>query len=75
MKDMEKINILFEKLKKSYPKEAEVVGDVLSYILMDFMASDVLTKVIQEFLSPQQPHQKILAGLLFKVFYNKKNII
>ncbi|KAK6634904.1 hypothetical protein RUM44_000151 [Polyplax serrata] len=68
MKDMEKINVLFEKLKRSYPKEAEVVGEVLSYVLMDFTASDVLTKVIQEFLSSQQPHQKILAGLLFTVF-------
>lgn len=67
MKDMEKINVLFEKLKRSYPKEAEVVGEVLSYVLMDFTASDVLTKVIQEFLSSQQPHQKILAGLLFTV--------
>ncbi|KAL0277158.1 UNVERIFIED_CONTAM: hypothetical protein PYX00_004532 [Menopon gallinae] len=68
MRDMEKINVLFDKLKKSYPEEAAIVGDVISYILMDFTASDVLTKVIQEFLSPQQPHLKILSGLLFKVF-------
>ncbi|EEB19481.1 huntingtons disease protein huntingtin, putative [Pediculus humanus corporis] len=68
MKDMEKINALFNKLKKSYPNEAETVGEVLSYVLMDFTASDIVTRVIQEFLSSQQPHQKILAGLLFKVF-------
>ena len=67
MKDMEKINALFNKLKKSYPNEAETVGEVLSYVLMDFTASDIVTRVIQEFLSSQQPHQKILAGLLFKV--------
>lgn len=67
MKDMEKINVLFEKLRKCYPREAEVVGDVLSYVLMDFSASDVLTKVILEFLSPHHPHQRILAGLIFKV--------
>lgn len=67
MRDMEKVNVLFDKLKKSYPEEAEVIGDVISYVLMDFSASDVLTKVIQEFLSSHQPHLKILSGLLFKV--------
>lgn len=67
MKGMERVNVLFEKLKRSYPDEAEVIGDVISYVLMDFTASDILTKVIQEFLSSHQPHLKILSGLLFKV--------
>lgn len=67
MRGMEVVNVLFERLKKSYPDEAEVIADVINYVLKDFNAPDVLTKVIQEFLSTNQPHLKLLSGLLFKV--------
>jgi len=38
-------------------------------ILRDFFSpSDILTKVIGEFLSPQQPHPRLMSGVVFQVF-------
>ncbi|CAH0556043.1 unnamed protein product [Brassicogethes aeneus] len=66
---IEKISAIFEKIKKGYDFEVEILTSVLPTILDDFFApSDVLTKVIGEFLSPQQPHPKRLSRVVFEVF-------
>ncbi|CAH1404496.1 unnamed protein product [Nezara viridula] len=66
---MEKVTILFDRIKKGYPVEVEIVCDVLPGILADFFsASDILTKVIGEFLSPNQPHKANMAAMVFQVF-------
>lgn len=47
----------------------EIISNVLPQILHDFFApSDILTKVIGEFLSPQQPHPKFLSKIVFQLF-------
>ncbi|XP_073969271.1 huntingtin isoform X3 [Rhodnius prolixus] len=69
MEMMEKATVLFDKIRKGYPIEVEVVCEILPCILSDFFsASDILTKVIGEFLSPNQPHKKDMAGMVFQVF-------
>uniref|UniRef100_A0A0A9YYT2 Huntingtin n=1 Tax=Lygus hesperus TaxID=30085 RepID=A0A0A9YYT2_LYGHE len=66
---MEKTSALFDKIKKGYPIEVEIVCDILPSILSDFFpVLDVSTKVIGEFLSPNQPHKKNMAAMVFKVF-------
>ncbi|XP_060528068.1 huntingtin [Cylas formicarius] len=66
---IEKISALFETIKKGYQLEVQVLCAMLPSILKDFFSpSDILTKVIGEFLSPQQPHPKLMSGVVFKVF-------
>ncbi|ENN70757.1 hypothetical protein D910_12631 [Dendroctonus ponderosae] len=66
---IEKISAIFECIKKSHVSEVEVLSSILPLILRDFFSpSDILTKVIGEFLSPQQPHPKLMSGVVFKVF-------
>lgn len=65
---VEKITAIFERLRKGQVFEVDIVCAVLPNILEDFFSpSDVLTKVIGEFLSPQQPHPKLLSRVLFQV--------
>lgn len=65
---IEKISAIFERIKKGYVHEVEILSYVLPNILDDFFSpSDVLTKVIGEFLSPQQPHPKLLSKVVFQV--------
>nr|XP_023020492.1 huntingtin [Leptinotarsa decemlineata] len=66
---MEKISAIFERIKKGYVHEVEILCSVLPDILNDFFSpSDILTKVIGEFLSSQQPHPKLLSKVVFQVF-------
>lgn len=66
---IEKISTIFDRIKKSCPFEVELLCAVLPNILNDFFPpSEILTKVIGEFLSPQQPHPKLLSGVVFLVF-------
>lgn len=65
---IEKISAIFERIKKSYVNEAKVLCAVLPSILKDFFSpSDILTKVIGEFLSPQQPYPKLMSEVVFQV--------
>lgn len=65
---IEKISAIFERIKKGYVHEVEILCYMLPNILDDFFSpSDVLTKVIGEFLSPQQPHPKLLSKVVFQV--------
>lgn len=65
---VEKIAAIFERIRKGHVFEVEVMCAVLPHILNDFFTpSDILTKVIGEFLSTQQPHPKLLSKVVFKV--------
>ncbi|XP_046383294.1 huntingtin isoform X2 [Ischnura elegans] len=66
---MEQASALFDRVKRGYPFEVEVVCGVLPLLLTHFFPpSEILTKVIGEFLSSQQPHPRLLAAVLFQVF-------
>ena len=68
VRSIERSSAIFDKIKKAYPLEVEIYCSVLSQILIDFFPPmEILTKVIGEFLSPQQPHPRLMAGLVFKV--------
>lgn len=68
---IEKVSAIFEHIKKGYISEVEILCSVLPDILNDFFSpSDILTKVIGEFLSPQQPHPKLLSKVVFQVGFN-----
>ena len=42
---------------------------IIKYFLIDFFpASDVVNRVISEFISPGQPHPALLAGVLKSIF-------
>ena len=70
MQTMEQISIIFDCVRRSDSTVAELLCyDVLPSILLDFFpASDVINRVINEFISPGQPHQVLLAWVLFDVF-------
>lgn len=61
-------NFLINRIKKGYPFEVELLCGVLSNLLTDFFPpSEIMTKVIGEFLSTQQPHPRLLAAVVFQV--------
>ena len=66
---MEKIAILFDRLKFCTESEANVICDMLPQLLVKlFPIQDVLNKVIGEFLSGQQVWLHLLAELMYRVF-------
>ncbi|XP_020289764.1 huntingtin isoform X2 [Pseudomyrmex gracilis] len=68
VRSIERISAIFDKIRKGHPMEVEVLCTVLSHVLTDFFPpSEILTKVIGEFLSPQQPHPRLLSAVVFKV--------
>ncbi|XP_043476526.1 huntingtin [Leptopilina heterotoma] len=68
VRSIERTSAIFDKIKKGYPMEVEILCTVLSGVLSDFFPpSEILTKVIGEFLSPQQPHQRLMSAVVFKV--------
>ena len=70
MQTMERISIIFDCVRRSDSKVAELLCyDVLPNVLLDFFpAADVINRVINEFISPGQPHQVLLAWVLFAIF-------
>lgn len=68
VRSIERTSAIFDKIRKGHPMEVEVLCTVLSGVLGDFFPpSEILTKVIGEFLSPQQPHPRLLSAVVFKV--------
>lgn len=66
---METISAVFERIKRGYVHEVEILCTILPNVLDDFFSpADILTKVIGEFLSAQQPHPKLLSIVVFQVF-------
>lgn len=70
VQSIEKVTAIFERVRKGHAFEVEVICAILPNIFSDFFSpSDVLTKVIGEFLSTQQPHPKLLSKVVFQVSY------
>ncbi|KZC07761.1 Huntingtin [Dufourea novaeangliae] len=68
VRSIERTSAIFDKIRKGYSMEVELLCTVLSGALGDFFPpSEILTKVIGEFLSPQQPHPRLLSAVVFKV--------
>ncbi|XP_017781525.1 PREDICTED: huntingtin [Nicrophorus vespilloides] len=66
---IEKISVVFDRIKKGFPFEVEILSESLSTLLNDFFSpADILTKVISEFLSPQQRHPMQMSKVVFKIF-------
>ena len=56
-------------MRRSGPLEARLICDILPRVLVDFFPpADVVNRVVTEFMSPGQPHQVLLSGVLFSVF-------
>eukprot|EP00088_Acartia_fossae_P017796 TRINITY_DN2019_c0_g1_i10.p1 TRINITY_DN2019_c0_g1~~TRINITY_DN2019_c0_g1_i10.p1 ORF type:complete len:245 (-),score=35.78 TRINITY_DN2019_c0_g1_i10:338-1072(-) len=69
MQMMEQMSILFDCVRRAAPQEAELLAEILPQVLIDFFpASDVVNRVISEFISPGQPHPALLAGVLRQIF-------
>ena len=69
MQMMEQMSILFDCVRRSGPPQAELLAEILPQVLIDFFpASDVVNRVISEFISPGQPHPALLAGVLKNIF-------
>ncbi|XP_042325579.1 huntingtin [Sceloporus undulatus] len=66
---MERVSVLFDRVRKGFPFEARVVTRILPQFLDDFFPpQDVMNKVIGEFLSNQQPYPQFMASVVYKVF-------
>uniref|UniRef100_UPI003AAC632E huntingtin isoform X2 n=1 Tax=Centroberyx gerrardi TaxID=166262 RepID=UPI003AAC632E len=66
---MERVSVLFDRIRKGLPSEARVVSRILPQFLDDFFPpQDVMNKVIGEFLSNQQPYPQFMATVVYKVF-------
>ncbi|XP_055860312.1 huntingtin-like [Biomphalaria glabrata] len=66
---MERVTVLFDRIKKGYPYEARVITRLLPAFLADFFpAQDIMNKVIGEFLSAHQPYPYLIAKVVFQVF-------
>lgn len=68
VQSIERTSAIFDRIKKGHPMEVEVLCGILPGVLDDFFPpSEILTKVIGEFLSPQQPHPRLLSAVVFQV--------
>lgn len=68
VRSIERTSAIFDKIRRGHFMEVELLCTVLSGVLGDFFPpSEILTKVIGEFLSPQQPHPRLLSAVVFKV--------
>ncbi|XP_013398873.1 huntingtin [Lingula anatina] len=66
---MERVTVLFDRIRKGFPFEAQVLTQILPSFLTDFFPpQDIMNKVIGEFLSSQQPHPQLMARVVFEVF-------
>lgn len=66
---MERVSVLFDRIRKGLPSETRVVSRILPQFLDDFFPpQDVMNKVIGEFLSNQQPYPQFMATVVYKVF-------
>ncbi|XP_025420820.1 huntingtin [Sipha flava] len=67
--EMEKISVMFERIKKGCLLEVEVTTVIMAKVLTDiFPASYVLMRVVGEFLSPNQPHPTSMCTVVNQIF-------
>jgi len=66
---LERVTVLFDRIRKGFPQEAQIITQILPALLMDLCpAQDIMNKVIGEFLYTQQPHPQLMAKVTFQVF-------
>ena len=66
---MEKLSIIFDRIRVGFPYEAEILAGLLSPCLLTILPpGQILNKVITEFISSHQPYPHLIAVTLFKVF-------
>uniref|UniRef100_UPI00398E708C huntingtin isoform X6 n=1 Tax=Pristiophorus japonicus TaxID=55135 RepID=UPI00398E708C len=71
---MERVSVLFDRIRRGFPCEARVVARILPQFLDDFFPpQDVMNKVIGEFISNQQPYPQFMATVVYKVFQTLHN--
>ncbi|XP_050533729.1 huntingtin isoform X2 [Daktulosphaira vitifoliae] len=67
--EMEKVSMLFERIKKGSLLEVEITTVIMSKVLADiFPVSYVLMRVVGEFLSPSQPHPTHMCTVVNEIF-------
>lgn len=55
-------------MHKALPIEAAVIAKILPTLLEDFLPkTQIVSKVVHEFLSSQQPYPGLMAGVMYKV--------
>uniref|UniRef100_A0AAG5CW14 Huntingtin n=1 Tax=Anopheles atroparvus TaxID=41427 RepID=A0AAG5CW14_ANOAO len=68
VQQIDKIEILFAKIRTTTPQGAKVFGDVLCQLIRDLLPpNEILTKVFKE-LMLNQPNPDIIAGVTFQLF-------
>ncbi|KAK7570771.1 hypothetical protein V9T40_010138 [Parthenolecanium corni] len=66
---MEKISFFFKRIQIGTQSEVRFICTLLPQILIDlFPSSEILNKVILEFLSPSQRYPELMAQIVFKIF-------
>uniref|UniRef100_H2ZNB7 Huntingtin n=1 Tax=Ciona savignyi TaxID=51511 RepID=H2ZNB7_CIOSA len=66
---MERVSLLFDRIRKGYPQEARVMSKILPSMLDDFFpAQEIMNKIIAEFISTLQPFPGSVAHILYEVF-------
>ncbi|KAK9679360.1 Huntingtin protein region [Popillia japonica] len=70
MRTIEKVSVIFERIRRGLPlQDVEILSRILPHIIEDFFSpADILTKIVGEFLSPQQKYPALLSRVLFVVF-------
>ena len=65
---MEKVGVLFDRLKVNGVNEACLLSSIIPNMLCDFFPTqDILNKIIGEFLSSQHVYPQYSAMVIFKV--------
>ncbi|XP_053669287.1 huntingtin [Anopheles marshallii] len=68
VQQIDKIEILFAKIRTTTPQGAKVFGDVLCQLIRDLLPpNEILTKVFKE-LMLNQPNPDIIAGVTYQLF-------
>lgn len=70
VESLEKIDVLFMRIKSVKLDSAEIFGNALCQIVKDLVPpNEILTKVIKELLTLSQPHCEVIAKIVFQVYY------
>lgn len=70
VESLEKIDVLFMRIKSVKLDSAEIFGNALCQIVKDLVPpNEILTKVIKELLTLSQPHCEVIAKIVFQVHY------
>uniref|UniRef100_T1KK12 Huntingtin n=1 Tax=Tetranychus urticae TaxID=32264 RepID=T1KK12_TETUR len=66
---MERVRLIFDRLKICNKKEADMIASIIPQILCDFLPTqEILNKIIGEFLSNQNIYPQHMATIIYKVF-------